>query len=98
MTRSRAPHRRARSRSPVGTPVVDAIGTDGGTVVGANGGNKDVDFSSFTPASDGLLDLSVTPATSGFQTVLAMWDYDPNQHTIVKLGEVGGAAPRLIRQ
>ena len=82
----------------VGTPVVAAIGTDvGAAPIGSNNGAKDVDFHAFPAPSDGLLDLSVTPA-AGFESVLALWEYNPQQHTIVKLGESAGASPRLIRQ
>lgn len=83
----------------IGTPVSEAISTDrGGSPIGSNNGNKDVDFNAFSAPADGLLDLSVTPVTPGFESVLALWEYNTTQHTIVKLGEAVGAAPRLIRQ
>ena len=80
----------------VGTDVSGSIGTDA-VVVGANNGNKDVDFHTFPAPADGLLDLAVTPTTPGFESVLALWQYNVEQHTIVKLGEAAGASPRLIR-
>jgi subtilisin family serine protease len=82
----------------IGQPVVEAIGTDGTTVVGSNNGAKDVDFHTFAAPADGLLDLSVAPVTGGFESVLALWQYNPEQHTIIKLGESAGLTPRLIRQ
>ena len=80
----------------VGEAVAGAVGTDGGAAVGAGGGSKDVDFSRFAAPADGLLDLAVA-GSGDFESVLALWAYDPGQHTVVKLGEAAGAAPRLVR-
>ncbi|HSZ54742.1 MAG TPA: S8 family serine peptidase [Tepidisphaeraceae bacterium] len=57
----------------VGTPVSAVIGSDPiGTFLGANGGNKDVDFYSFTAATAGVFQAVVAPA-GGFAPALSLW-------------------------
>ena len=82
----------------VGQARADAVGTDDGDVVGASNGFKDVDFVRFTVPESGLLDLSAVAGTAGLETVLALWEFNPTQSTVVKLGDAGGATAQLIRQ
>ena len=57
----------------IGTPVSGAIGSDpGGGFLGANGGNKDVDFYSFTASTAGVMQFAVS-GISGFAPQMSLW-------------------------
>jgi subtilisin family serine protease len=66
--------------SAVGSTVSDAVGTDGGVTIGADG-SKDVDFRKYTPATDGVLDVKVTSQTAGFTPVFSLWTFSPGNAT-----------------
>lgn len=57
----------------IGTPINATIGSDPiGTFLGANGGNKDVDFYSFTAATAGVFQAVVAP-NAGFASAMSLW-------------------------
>ncbi|MDB5293110.1 MAG: hypothetical protein JWL69_4351 [Phycisphaerales bacterium] len=84
----------------IGNAVNGTIGADGGVpLLGANGGFKDVDFLSYTAASDGLFDVTAASTTSGFTPVLSLWEFTPGQNSVVKIADtVTMASPHLTAQ
>ncbi len=72
----------------IGTPVNGTIGADfGQTLTGANGGNKDVDFVSYTSSSAGLLDIVAQSNSSGFTPAISLWEYTSGSQTITKVAD-----------
>lgn len=62
------------SPQTLGTPVNGTIGSDPtGTFLGANGGNKDVDFYSFTAPTAGIVKI-VVAGNGGFAPQLSVWN------------------------
>lgn len=60
------------------------IGADNGNPlfsVPTNGGNKDVDFFTFTPTQTGMLQVDVT-GKSGFQGLLGLWQLDQDGNIV----------------
>ncbi|MFI5378015.1 MAG: S8 family serine peptidase [Tepidisphaerales bacterium] len=83
----------------VGQTVANAIGTDNGQpLLGANGGNKDVDFYTYTAPSDGLLDFGVNATTGGFSPSLELWSLTASRTSISELGVTTGSGNHLIAQ
>lgn len=83
------------SMGSIGTPIHSNIGMDGGFLVGADG-TKDVDFYSFTPSADSLLDVSLTSEDHTLMGSLSIWQYESTQNDVIRLAEVSGDSPRLI--
>lgn len=83
-----------------GMPINDAIGQDNGVnLLGANGGNKDVDFFSYNAGSDGLIDVTATPTTPGFTPVVSLWEFTPGQTDITQVADsMLLTSPHLIKQ
>lgn len=82
----------------IGTAETGSIGEDDDQpILGANSGNKDVDFFLYTPDSDGLLDVSAT-GDGGFVPVLTLWRFDPAANNIVRVRSTAGSAAHLIAQ
>jgi len=83
----------------IGSSADANIGTDNGVVVGSAGGSKDVDFYSFTAASDGLFDVTASTSKSGFQPVLTLWQLITGQtNSIQKLETSSPSNPHLVAQ
>lgn len=81
----------------VGANVNAAIGSDPtGTFLGANGGDKDVDFYRYIVPSDGLIDLQVTPNSDGFSPVLTLWRLSSDQTEITRDADTVGRSPHII--
>ncbi|MGA2501396.1 MAG: Calx-beta domain-containing protein, partial [Tepidisphaeraceae bacterium] len=87
------------SPAVVGQTVTDSIGADNGqALLGANGGNKDVDFYTYTASSDGLLDFGVDATTSGFSPSLELWSLTASMTSISEIGVTTGSGNHLIVQ
>ncbi len=78
------------------------IGADfGQPLLGANGGFKDVDFLTYTPAQDGLLDIDLTvPAGAGdpLDGVLGIWELNSSQTDIMQVVDTNNKEPHAIVQ
>jgi hypothetical protein len=71
----------------IGTPISANIGSDPvGTFLGANGGNKDVDFYSFVAPSAGVFQAVVTPG-GGFSPALSLWTSTGGPVSAVRLAD-----------
>lgn len=85
------------SIAPSGT-LNGVIGADFGTPLlsqSTNGGNKDVDFLSYTPASTGTLDLLASSPNNSFSPVVALWEFTAGQTSIVKVEDTTGTAAHI---
>lgn len=86
--------------APSGT-LNGVIGADFGTPLlsqSTNGGNKDVDFLSYTSASTGTLDLLASSPDNSFSPVMAIWELTAGQTSIVKVEDTTGTAAHLTLQ
>ncbi len=77
--------------------VVGTIGADfGQALLGANGGYKDVDFFTFTPAANQLIDLVATSPDQSLDPVIGLWVLNQQQSTINQVANTSGSSPRLL--
>jgi subtilisin family serine protease len=88
------------ANATIGTDANGTIGADNGVaLLGANGGNKDVDWLSYTANSSGLFDITASPTTSGFTPVLSLWEFTAGQTDIVKVADTSTlSSAHLIAQ
>ena len=71
----------------VGTPVNGVIGSDpSGSFLGANGGNKDVDFYAFTVPNAGIFKISVAP-NGGFTPQVSIWSSSSGFGNVQRLAD-----------
>jgi hypothetical protein len=74
----------------IGTPINAAIGSDPtGTFLGANGGNKDVDFYSFTAPTAGVFQATVN-ASGGFSPSVSLWQSPGGAVSATRLATASG--------
>lgn len=86
------------SNATIGATISDAIGSDDGFALqGANGGFKDVDWYTLTPAADGLLDIAAT-GDGGFTPNVQFWRLSDDRSSISQVGGVTGSGSHLIDQ
>jgi hypothetical protein len=82
----------------LGTPVNGTIGSDPtGTFLGANGGNKDVDFYAFTAASAGIFKVTVA-GNSGFTPRLSLWNSSSGFDNVQRLADASPTDLTLYEQ
>ena len=73
----------------IGSPVSGTIGSDpAATFLGANGGNKDVDFYTFTSPTSGVFQGTVTGST-GLNPQVSLWRTDSGISSVTKLLSIG---------
>ncbi|HWE92550.1 MAG TPA: S8 family serine peptidase [Tepidisphaeraceae bacterium] len=82
----------------LGTTINAVVGSDpGATFLGANGGFKDVDFYTYTPTTDGVLDASVQSTSGGFTPIMSLWEFTAGQSDIIKVADTAGATtPHIL--
>jgi subtilisin family serine protease len=74
------------------------IGSDFGTPLlsySANGGNKDVDFYSYSPTQSGLLEIAATSPDHSMMSAVTLWQYDSTANTVSKIADTSGATAAL---
>lgn len=85
------------TRKTVGSSFNAAIGSVGGqTLLGADNGNKDVNFYVLTVPSSGLIDLTATPTSSGFTPVMSLFRLSADRTSITRDADTTGRAARII--
>jgi hypothetical protein len=83
---------------PVGTPLTASIGTDPtGSFLGANGGNKDVDFFAYTVPTAGIFKVTVT-GNSGFIPRLSLWSSASSFDQVQRLADAQVSDSTLYEQ
>jgi hypothetical protein len=83
---------------PFGTPVAGVIGSDPtGTFLGANGGNKDVDFYAYTVPNAGIFKVTVTP-NAGFAPQLSLWSSSSGFGNVQRLADSTSADNTIYEQ
>jgi subtilisin family serine protease len=80
----------------VGTPISAALGSAAGAALtGADGGDKYVNFYTFTPSSSGLLDLKAQ-GTGSFSPSLSLWTLSSSGTSLTQVGTSTGSSAELI--
>ena len=80
----------------LGRRTAGVIGDGGGeSLVGANFGDKDVDFYLFTTTT-GLFDVTATATDDLFEPVLTLWRFNPDTADIERVRDTAGADARII--
>jgi hypothetical protein len=82
----------------VNNAVSGVIGSDSGHRLlsyATNGGNKDVDFYSYSPTQDGLLEIAATSPDHSMMPSVTLWQYDATAQTVNKVGDATSATAAL---
>jgi hypothetical protein len=88
----------AATTAAVGTPINGTIGTDpGGGFLGANGGNKDVDFYSFTASRAGVM-LLVVSGSGSFSPRMSLWSSTSGIGAVQRLADATSTDLTLYQQ
>jgi subtilisin family serine protease len=84
--------------STLATPIAAAIGTDNGAaLLGANNGNKDVDFYAFTAPTSGIFDVAAAGA-GGLVPEMSLWSSSNSLNNVVRLADASETNPELLEQ
>jgi hypothetical protein len=79
----------------LGTPITQVIGTDNGaSLLGANNGNKDVDFYAFVAPTAGVIDFTASGA-SGFVPEMSLWASPNGISGVTRLADASVTSPQL---
>lgn len=86
------------TRRNVGTTFSDNIGkvAANSPLLGADNGNKDVNFYVLTVPSSGLIDLQALPSSSGFTPVISLYRLSSDRSTITREAVTTGRSARVI--
>lgn len=90
----------AAQATPVtlGSPVTGTIGNDNGVaLLGANGGNKDVDFYAYTMPASGVFDVTVS-GSGGFTPEMSLWTTSNGILGVQHLADASETTGHLFQQ